>query len=120
MKLQHKFVELMPPELEEGVIYVSLEFGTVVHRCVCGCGNKVVTPLSPSGWQVTFDGDTISLHPSIGNWAFDCKTHYWIINNVVKHAQKWNNGEIQRVRKKDSKAVEKHFSKKKGSRKGRK
>jgi hypothetical protein len=107
----------MPPDLEEGVIYISLEFGTAIHKCVCGCGNKVVTPLSPSGWQVTFDGETISLYPSIGNWAFECKTHYWIIKNEIKYAKKWNDSEIQKGRKKDSDAIEKHFSKKKDSRK---
>ena len=37
-------------------------------RCCCGCGEEVVTPFSPAQWQMSFDGEAVSLHPSIGNW----------------------------------------------------
>ncbi|WP_318271273.1 hypothetical protein [Sphingobacterium cellulitidis] len=47
--LQHKFVEFMPEKVEEGVLYVSIEYCTAIHKCVCGCGHEVVTPLSPTG-----------------------------------------------------------------------
>ena len=115
MKLQYKFVELMPPDLEEGVIYISLEFGTAIHKCVCGCGNKVVTPISPTDWQITFDGETISLYPSIGNWAFECKSHYWIIKNTVRHARKWNDSEILKGQTKEKSTKKKYFSRKKST-----
>jgi len=84
--MTHKFVEYIPMTLEEGVLYVSMEVGTVIHKCVCGCGREVVTPLSPTDWNLTFDGESISLYPSIGNWNFECKSHYWIQNNKVKWA----------------------------------
>jgi hypothetical protein len=113
MKLQHKFVELMPSILEEGTIYISLEYGTAIHKCVCGCGNKVVTPITPTDWQVTFDGETISLYPSIGNWAFDCKTHYWIIKNTVKYAGKWSDKDIQRGRTEEKNEKKRYYSKNK-------
>ena len=87
--LQHKFVEFMPDVLEEGIVYISIAYCTAIHKCVCGCGNEVVTPLSPTDWKVTFDGKTVSLDPSIGNWNFECKSHYWIIKNKVKFARKW-------------------------------
>ena len=29
-------------------------------------GNKVVTPISPADWQLFYDGDTVSVTPSIG------------------------------------------------------
>jgi len=45
----HEFVEHLPHELEEGRIYVSILFATAAHKCCCGCGNEVVTPLSPTG-----------------------------------------------------------------------
>ncbi|MCA0447324.1 MAG: hypothetical protein LCH54_13955 [Bacteroidetes bacterium] len=94
--IQHKFVEFIPDFLEEGVLYVSIEYCTAIHRCVCGCGNEVVTPLSPTDWKITFNGKTISLSPSIGNWNFDCKSHYWIVNNRIRYARKWIFGENER------------------------
>lgn len=82
--LVHKFVEQVPENLENGVVYVSIPFSTVIHKCCCGCGHEVVTPLSrTTGWQLTFDGESISLHPSIGNRALPCRSHYWIERNQV-------------------------------------
>ena len=63
--LKHEFVEFIPGELKEGMIYVSIRFGTASHLCVCGCGNKVVTPIRPTDWKLIFDGKTISLDYSI-------------------------------------------------------
>jgi hypothetical protein len=113
MKLQHRFVELMPSELEEGILYVSMEFGTVIHKCPCGCGQKVVTPLSSVGWQLNYDGDSITLTPSIGNWSFECQSHYWIIKSIVKYAPKWRKPQIDRGRKKEQKAREKYYQNRK-------
>jgi hypothetical protein len=73
----------VPEDLEDEIVYVSLPFSTVIHKCCCGCGHEVVTPLSRSGWKLTFDGESISLDPSIGNWALPCRSHYWIENNRV-------------------------------------
>ncbi|SDF44278.1 hypothetical protein SAMN05216464_11831 [Mucilaginibacter pineti] len=88
MKLN--FVELMPKEIEDGVLYISMEYATAIHRCACGCGSKVVTPLSPKDWKLNFNGESISLSPSIGNWNFDCKSHYWIVNNNIKWDVSWS------------------------------
>ena len=68
--LVHQFVHHIPEHLVDGVLYVSVDFATVLHRCCCGCGNEVVAPLSPSDWSMTFDGESISLCPSIGNRKF--------------------------------------------------
>jgi hypothetical protein len=68
--LNHDFVEFIPDELEQGTVYVSIRFATASHLCVCGCGNKVVTPIRPTDWTLTFDGKTISLDPSIGTGVF--------------------------------------------------
>jgi hypothetical protein len=35
-------------------------------------------PISPADWQLAYDGDTVSLTPSIGNWGFPRRSHYWI------------------------------------------
>ncbi len=90
----HEFVEYIPDNLEENVIYISLKYGTVLHKCCCGCGNEVITPLTTTDWKLIFDGETISLYPSIGNWNFTCQSHYWIKNNQVLWAQKWTEDEI--------------------------
>ncbi|ASO06891.1 hypothetical protein AREALGSMS7_03470 [Arenibacter algicola] len=92
--LQHKFVEFIPEKVEEGVLYISIEYCTVIHKCVCGCGNEVVTPLSPTDWKLTFNGKVVSLYPSIGNWNFECKSHYWIRNNKIEFAGRWTETEI--------------------------
>lgn len=65
-EIRHEFVEFVPATLAEGVLYVSLEYGTASHLCCCGCGNKVVTPLSPTDWRMIYDGETVSLDPSMG------------------------------------------------------
>jgi len=101
--LRHEFVRYIPEQLEEGVIYVSTEFATVVHRCCCGCGQEVVTALSPTDWRLTYDGETISLDPSIGNWNFECRSHYFIARNRVKWASSWSREEIDRGRRFDRK-----------------
>src|SRR5580693_1991074 len=101
--LQHKFVEFIPDKLERGILYISMEYATAIHLCACGCGNQVVTPFSPIDWQLTFNGETISLSPSIGNWSFECKSHYWIINNGIEYSKKWSESKIESGRKKDKK-----------------
>ena len=83
MRLECKFVDLIPQDMEDGVIYVSISHNVAIHRCCCGCGHEVVTPISPSGWTITYDGEAITLSPSIGNWNLRCKSHYWIRSNNV-------------------------------------
>ena len=108
--LVHKFVEYIPETLDEGTIYVSLTFATAVHLCCCGCGNDVITPLSPTDWKLIFDGETISLHPSIGNWNFSCRSHYWIKHNQVEWTRQWSDEEIYAGRFQDMVAKEKYFN----------
>jgi len=82
--VRHEFVDTIPDQLQDGVVYVSITYATVLHLCCCGCRSEVVTPLSPTSWSVTFDGQSISLQPSIGNWNFPCRSHYWIERNHVR------------------------------------
>lgn len=111
--MQHKFVEFIPEQIEEGIIYISIEFATATHKCVCGCGNLVVTPLSPTDWELRFNGETITLYPSIGNWSFECKSHYWIEENRVIFARSWNKDEIDENREFDKLRKKKWFKKRK-------
>jgi len=108
-----KFVEFIPDQLEEGVLYISIEYCTAVHKCACGCGNEVVTPFSPTDWKLTFDGKTVSLNPSIGNWSFDCKSHYFITRNNIRLVRQWKDWEIEEGRKEDIKIKKIYFKKNK-------
>lgn len=92
--ITHQFVEHVPRELQDGVLYISLRYRTAVHRCACGCGNKVVTPIRPSDWTLTFDGDSVSLSPSIGNWQFQCRSHYWVKQNTIQWSGRWTDAQI--------------------------
>ena len=90
----HEFVEFIPEELSDGILYVSLEYGSASHLCACGCGRKVVTPITPTDWQLGFNGEAVSLYPSIGNWNFPCRSHYWLHYKRVKWAPQWSDEEI--------------------------
>lgn len=109
LTLTHEFVKFIPEILEDGVVYVSIDFATAVHVCCCGCGNKVVTPLSPRDWKLIFDGETISLRPSIGNWSFPCQSHYWITRNSVEWAGQWSDEKIATERARDARERERYF-----------
>jgi len=100
-RLRHVFVEFIPEEPEEGVIYVSLPYATAAHLCACGCGCEVITPISPTDWQLIFDGETVSLKPSIGNWSFPCQSHYWLERGRICWAPRWSREKIEAGRAKD-------------------
>jgi hypothetical protein len=108
--LRHEFVQYVPDKLKERTLYISVEFASVVHKCCCGCGNEVVTPLSPNDWKLIFNGETISLYPSIGNWNFPCHSHYWIDGSQVKWASQWSQERINAGRAYYTFAKNKHYS----------
>lgn len=109
ISLKHEFVEYIPNETEEGTLYVSMVYATATHKCCCGCGQEVVTPLSPTDWSLTFDGQSLSLDPSIGNWSFRCQSHYWIRNSRVRWADRWSEQEIAAGRTRDRLAKERYY-----------
>jgi hypothetical protein len=85
MKLSHKFVKNIPDAIECAVLYIS--------------------------WKLTFDGKTISLYPSIGNWSLRCQSHYWITNSEVEWAPKWSRERIERGRKEEKRDKETYYKK---------
>ncbi len=114
--LVHKFVEFVPDDIEEGILYISMEYKTATHNCICGCGSRVVTPLTPKDWKLTYDGKSISLYPSIGNWNFPCKSHYWIKKNKIEHSYSWlekESNDRKEPLKKQKKKTRNWFKKKK-------
>jgi hypothetical protein len=99
--LKHEFVRSIPDSLSDGILYISIDYATAAHKCCCGCGREVVTPLSPTDWKFTYDGVSISLYPSIGNWNFPCRSHYWIDGSRVAWADEWSDEMIAAGRARD-------------------
>jgi hypothetical protein len=95
------YVKFFPDQMEEGILYVS-EYGTAVHKCCCGCGSEIITPLGPTDWKLVRAGSAVSLHPSIGNWHLPCRSHYWVKRGKVIWAEQWTDQEIAAARAHES------------------
>lgn len=93
-KIELRRVQYVPKELESGVLYVAEKFRAAVHLCACGCGRKVSTPLHPTEWSLEDGPDGPSLTPSIGNWQFPCKSHYWIQRGRIVWSEAWSDERI--------------------------
>jgi hypothetical protein len=107
--LEPRFVLTIPRPLEPGVLYVSMEYGTVVHSCCCGCGLEVVTPLTPTDWHLSYDGEGISLRPSVGNWNFPCQSHYVITRNRVFESGIWSKERVEAEQRRDRRAKASYY-----------
>ena len=107
--LEHRFVRNVPRELEPGVLYISMEYATAVHSCCCGCGERVVTPFTPTDWRITFDGESVTLNPSVGNWNQDCRSHYVIERNRVIECGQWSDVRVETERRRDKRAKAAYF-----------
>lgn len=107
--INHQFVRHIPWDIRPGMLYISMEYGTAIHSCCCGCGEEIVTPFTPTDWKMTFDGETVSLWPSIGNWNLACRSHYVIRHGQVIKAVPWSNRRIAAERRKDKAAKARYF-----------
>jgi Family of unknown function (DUF6527) len=103
------FVDEIPRDLAPGKLYVSIKYTTVTHLCACGCGNEVVTPLHPARWALTYDGERVSLWPSVGSWNLPCRSHYVIEHNKAQWAEPWSDSRISAGRRRDRAAIAAHF-----------
>ena len=108
----HRAVEYIPEHLSEGVLYVSHRYATASHLCCCGCGEEVITPLGPTEWSIQLDLSGPTLHPSIGNWSYACRSHYWIRRGQVIWAKQMSSSEIELGRARDRLAKEAYFASK--------
>lgn len=108
-RLEHRFCKNIPEALQPGVLYVSMEYATAVHSCCCGCGTEVVTPFTPTDWKMTFDGQSISLWPSVGNWTLPCRSHYVVKDGIVIEARPWSDEEIVAERRRNRTAKARYY-----------
>lgn len=88
--MQIHFVDSIPKssEILDGHLYISTKYNMTSHRCASGCGQLVPLPLSPADWSFTYDGETVSLSPSVGNGVLACNSHYFIRKSQII----WSNG----------------------------
>jgi hypothetical protein len=100
-ELRPQHVAHLPEQLEDGVLYICKPFELAAHRCCCGCGEEVVTPLNPAKWFLSECRGRVSLKPSIGNWKFPCQSHYWIIDNQVHPSGRLPEVSMRRVIERD-------------------
>jgi hypothetical protein len=108
-RIEPQFVEFLPDVLEDGVVYISMEYGAVVHLCCCGCGEKVSTPLSPAQWSLTYDGENITLSPSVGSGTLPCNSHYNITRNEVRWAPTMTKAQTAAALTRDRAVVTEHL-----------
>lgn len=83
--MQIKFVDTLPQanDIEEERLYISVKYNMTTHRCACGCGTIVPLPISPTDWSLAYDGEHVSLNPSVGNGALSCRSHYYIHDSQI-------------------------------------
>ena len=107
--LNHQFVATLPRSLDAGTLYVSMKYATAAHLCCYGCGAEVVTPFTPTDWKMIFDGDTVSLSPSIGSWGLACRSHYVVDRGRVIEAGPWSDEEIAAEGQRDKRAKARYY-----------
>jgi hypothetical protein len=101
VRFRYEVVDSIPETLQAYILYVTTDRDVAGHLCACGCGREVITPLSPTDWSISFDRRGASLSPSIGNWAFPCRAHYFIWDGVVVWACDMSDKAIQQGRRRD-------------------
>ena len=101
-ELEFEFVESIPSELQQRKLYICIRYRTTAHLCMCGCRNKVVHPLRPNRWSLTYDGSTVSIAPSIANDGLPCNSHYWIRRSRVDWYQPLTPQQADRARARDA------------------
>jgi hypothetical protein len=111
-------VELAPKTLVPGVLYVSEKYRVAIHLCCCGCGEKVVTPLSPAEWQLQLHGGIATLQPSVGNGT-TCRSHYWIRRSRVEWVPRMTSEQIAYARRRDRASLDAMYASRRDTRKQR-
>lgn len=107
-----RLVTTVPPltQLVPEILYICIPYSTIVHLCACGCGNEVVTPLSPTDWRLSFDGEYVSITPSINNSGLKCRAHYWIDRSEIHWCREVSKDRVDQIRAADRRAKERYYS----------
>ena len=68
--------------MEFGKLYISLEYKSTSHLCLCGCGTECHLPINSNGWNFEDKEGKITMNPSILQ-RFKCRSHYIIKNGYA-------------------------------------
>ena len=98
---QTTWVGDMPSSMSDGTVYISVKHRLTEHLCACGCKAEVSLPLGPAEWRLEYDGETIGLRPSVGNWRLPCKSHYLIEQSRTVWCRPWTPDEVVAGRTED-------------------
>ena len=84
-KVTPRFVEQIPPgKRESGVILVCIKYGVMSLACPCGCGLTMDLSIEPHRWRIEWDGEHLSVCPSVSSSGLPCRSHYWIQSNRIE------------------------------------
>lgn len=108
-RFRHEVVGSIPEVLKPATLYVTTDSDVAGHLCACGCGREVITPLSPTDWSLSFDQRGATLYPSIGNWAFPCRSHYFISNGAVVWARDMSDKAVAQGRRRDKARKQRYY-----------
>ena len=111
-----EWVEDMPEVIKEGKVYISIKHRLTEHLCACGCRAEVSLPLGRSEWRIEYDGETVSIRPSVGNWRLPCRSHYIIQESVTRWCKPWSAREAVAGRIRDRQEKEQDIIRKKKER----
>jgi hypothetical protein len=81
-----------------------------LQQAVRAVAGRQGAPISPADWQLFYDGDTVSLTPSIGNWGFPCHSHYWIKAGQIRWSHAWTDGQMVAGRARDDRGRAQYFA----------
>lgn len=109
VRFRHEVVGSIPETLQANTLYVTTDEDVAGHLCPCGCEREVITPLSSTDWSISFDRRGASLFPSIGNWTFPCRSHYFIWDGAVVWARDMSDKAIQQGRLRDRALKQRYY-----------
>ena len=109
VRFKQEMVDSIPEVLSAHTLYVTADQDVAAHLCACGCGREVITPLSPTDWSVSFGRGGATVLPSIGNWAFPCRSHYFIENGAIWWAGDMSDRAIARGRVRDKASKQQYY-----------
>ncbi|MFF8882790.1 DUF6527 family protein [Streptomyces flaveolus] len=63
-------------------------------------------------WSLTYDVKSVSLTPSVGNWALRCQAHCWLRQGKIPWSRRYSATEIAEICHRDHRQLDKDESRK--------
>ena len=72
---------------------ILLLFLLTVYPVAASSADDAQTSQNRPHWSFELKGGLF--YPSIGNWQFPCKSHYWISGGEIRWAEEWTPEQIE-------------------------